>query len=147
MLIVRFGYTFRERAPEWATSFGMLLWGLMTLASSPSLFHIQSFFHPLLLIMAQPAWGLLAAIAGTVRLVFLIINGAWRPSAHIRALGCVLGSMLWGSLLVASLSLPWLTPTIASYVTLLALDLLSLWFSAGDAKLADLTAKGKLKSI
>lgn len=144
MLVVRFKETFRERMPEWVQAAGMMGWGLLVLASS-GLFYTQEFFHPLLLIMGQMEWGLAALLVGTIRLIFLVINGAWRPSAHIRAAGCVLGTILWGSLLVSAFSLNWLTPTSSIYAMLLALDLLSLWFAAGDAKLADLAARSKLK--
>ena len=140
MIIVRFAETFRERMPEWVQAVGMILWGILTL-STPGLFQAQEFYHPLLLLFSQWNWGLIATVIGFIRLVFLVINGSWRPSAHIRAIGCVFGSLLWGSLLISALSLSWLTSGLALYVMLLALDLFSLWFSAGDAKLADLRAK------
>lgn len=145
MIVVRFRETFRERMPEWVQATGMFLWGLMVLFS-PGLFQSTVFFHPLLELVSQTGWGVLAVLVGIVRLSFLVINGAWRPSAHIRALGCVMGCLLWGSLLISALSLEWLTPTTSIYVMLLGLDLLSLWFSAGDAKLADLTAKGNVRT-
>jgi len=146
MLVVRFRETFRERMPEWALATGMLGWGLLALAAD-GLFHKQPFFTPLLDLMTQTEWGILALVVGIIRLTFLVINGAWRPSAHIRAVGCVMGTMLWGSMFMCALSLDWLTPTTALYSILLGLDLMSLWFSAGDAKLADLSARGKLKAV
>ena len=146
MLIVRFKETFRERSAEWAQAAGMIAWGLLTLTSK-DLFTEQEFFTPLLNITSQANWGITAALIGFLRLIFLVINGAWRPSAHIRAMGCVFGTMLWGSLFIAGLSLTWVTPATALYGTLLGLDLLSLWFAAGDAKLADLSVKGKTKTI
>ena len=129
--------------PEWIQAAGMLGWGLSALMS-PGLFIDQEFFHPLLLIMSQTMWGILVLAIGVTRLVFLVINGVWRPSAHIRAIGCTAGTVLWGGLLVSALSLSWLTPTSSIYAMLLVSDILSLWFSAGDAKLADLSARGKL---
>lgn len=143
MLVVRFKETFRERMPEWVQSFGMLFWGFLAIASE-GLFEAYQFFHPLLTLMSQEAWGVFAIVVGTIRLSFLVINGAWRPSAHIRAVGCVLGCLLWGSLFISSLTLSWLTPVVAAYAMMLAYDLLSLWFAAGDAKLADLSARGEL---
>jgi len=143
MLIVRFKETFRERMSEWVQAPGMIGWGLATLLS-PDLFQVQPNFAPLTLFMSQPSWGAAVMLVGIVRLIFLVINGAWRPSAHIRAIGCALGAILWGALLVGSLSLGWLSPTICIYTMLLVLDAISLWFAAGDAKLADLSAKGKL---
>jgi hypothetical protein len=146
VLVVRFRETFRERMPEWALATGMVGWGLLTLASS-HLFSQQPYFFPLLAIMRQDAWGTLVLGIGIVRLLFLVINGAWRPSAHIRAVGCALGTMLWASLFIAALNLTWLSPTTAIYAVLLALDMISLWFAAGDAKLADMSAKGKLRKV
>lgn len=141
--MVRFKETFRERMPEWVQSVCMVLWGFTTIAAM-GLFEANSFFAPLLLLMGQQAWGVFAIVVGTVRLSFLVINGAWRPSAHIRAIGCVFGCLLWGSLFVSALSLPWITPAVATYGTMLAFDLFSLWFAAGDAKLADLSARGEI---
>jgi hypothetical protein len=140
MLILRFKETFRDRMPEWVQSFSMLGWGLISLAAI-DLFESVHLFNPLLLIMSQTQWAFLAIFVGFIRLVFLFINGAWRPSAHIRAIGCVLGVLLWGSLLVSTISLPYLTPQIVTYSAALTLEVLSLWFAAGDAKLADLLAK------
>lgn len=142
MILIRFRETFRERATEWLLATGLLAWGLLTI-SSPGLFEQQVFFHPLLRMMSQDIWGGLAAITGIVRLVFLVINGAWRPSAHIRAIGAFLGSVIWANLLIAGFSLEWMTPTSGLYALLLGLDVLTIWFAAGDAKLADLDAKRK----
>jgi hypothetical protein len=142
MLIVRFKETFRERASEWVQAMGMLMWGMIVIFA-PGLFASQEFFFPLVELMPQMSWGFLAFLVGLIRIIFLVINGAWRPSAHIRAVGCVMGVLLWGSLLISALSLGWLTPTTAIYTMLVLLDLLSLWFSAGDAKLADIAAKSK----
>lgn len=131
--------------PEWALATGMLGWGFLALAAD-GLFKMQEFFAPLLGIMSQDAWGIIVAAVGLVRLVFLVINGAWRPSAHIRAIGCALGAMFWATLFVCALALQWLTPSTALFFTLLVTDVTSLWFSAGDAKLADLSARNKLKA-
>lgn len=145
MIIVRFKKTFRERMPEWIQATGMLLWGLLCLGN-PGLFESREFYFPLMLIMPQLAWGAIATLTGIARLVFLVINGAWRPSAHIRAIGCAFGTMLWGSLLVSALSLEWVSTAVAVYLMLTITDILSLWFAAGDAKLADLSARGKLRT-
>jgi len=130
--------------PEWILSAAMVGWGLITLGS-PDLFITQPFYYPMLLVMGQLEWGITALVTGLVRLCFLVINGAWRPSAHIRAVGCFLGAMLWGKLLIAALGLAWLSPINALYFAALVLDIISLWFCAGDAKLADLAARGKNK--
>lgn len=140
MIPLRFAHTFRERAPEWILSTAILAWGMIVFIST-DLFFNQEFYHPLLLITSQLNWAIFGIVVGSVRLIFLVINGAWRPSAHIRAIGCLAGCMLWGALLISVLSLNWLAPASGIYASLLSLDLLSMWFAAGDAKLADLSAK------
>ena len=145
MLIIRFKETFRERVSEWLSATAMIAWGMLTIAS-PGLFAHQPFFKPLLNIMPQDAWGTAATFIGFLRIIFLVINGAWRPSAHIRAIGCVLGTMLWGSLFLSALAVGWVAPTAALSGALLGSDLISLWFTAGDAKLADLSVRSKLRA-
>jgi hypothetical protein len=137
----RFKETFRERMPEWVTSAGMLVWGLLAIFAV-GLFEKMPLFHPLLLVMTQFKWGLITTSIGSIRLLFLVINGAWRPSAHVRAIGCGFGCMLWGSLTVSALQLDWILTTTAVYITLMAIEFFSLGFAAGDAKIADLSAKG-----
>lgn len=139
----RLAYTFRDRMAEWTLSAGMMFWGIMCIVME-TLFHNSHYYLPLLNIMPQIAWGIMATAVGAIRLLFLIINGAFRPSAHIRALGCVFGCLVWGSLVIASISLgPIISPNLPIFISLLALDSLSLWFAAGDAKLADIVAKGE----
>ena len=143
MIIVKFQETFRARMAEWVQSIIMTAWGMLALFST-DLFLKQEFYYPLLNIASQTNWGLFALLVGIIRFIFLIINGSWRPSAHMRAVGCIFSSMLWGALFISALNLPWIAPTCGIYGGLLALDLVSLWFAAGDAKLADLSAKGRL---
>lgn len=142
MIIIRFKETFRERLVEWGLSAGLLAWGLITLYS-PGLFIDQEFFHPMLRIMAQTSWGIITSLIGIIRLIFLVINGGWRPSAHIRAIGASAGSIIWASLLMGAMSLGWLTPTSGLYALLLVFDLMALWFASGDAKIADVIARSK----
>ena len=108
------------------------------------IFEEQHFFSPLLLIMPQLDWAILAIAVGVLRLIFLFINGAWRPSAHFRMLGCLLAIFIWGTLLISSLNLVFMIPVTATYSMILALELTSLWFAAGDAKIADLLAKSEI---
>jgi hypothetical protein len=121
----------------------MFWWGILTLLNSDALFNNHIYFKSLLEITSQHTWGLIAAVLGAIRIVFLIINGAWRPSAHIRALGSIVGSFLWAVLSLATLSMDWVTPNMVFFTAFLAFDLYSLWFSAEDAKLADLAQKKK----
>lgn len=123
---------FRNRKTEWLLSGTMLLWGLFILLSCPvaTLSHVG-----LMPIMSVTSWGVLALITGIIRLIFLTINGAWRPSAHIRLIGSVIGCAFWSAIIISA---DWLSPNIVLYASLLIMDMLSLWFIAEDAKLADI---------
>lgn len=144
MIIVSLKKTFRDRSAEWIQAIGMFAWGIFTIAS-PGFFAQGYFYKNMLFLMSQNTWGYLISIIGLLRLIFLIINGAWRPSAHLRAIGCVTGILLWSNLFIASISLNIPIPVTPVYMMLIVLDFLSLWFSAEDAKLADLSAKSELE--
>jgi hypothetical protein len=135
MLITRFRGRFRERATEWVLGFGMMFWGLVTLAS-PELFN-QQYFYPLSLIMTQPLWGVLSLLVGSIRLISLAINGLWRPTAHFRAIASILSILVWFSLLLASMGVPERALGIPTFAMLVSLDIFSLWWAAGDARVAD----------
>ncbi len=139
-------YNFRERVSEWVMSFGILAWGILILGSSPEIFQ-REYYVLLHAIMDGYKWGVLAILVGVTRLIFLSINGAWRPSAHIRAIGAIFGSTVWGSLLIPAIHLNMFNPIVAIYLTLLIMDLFVIAHAASDAKLADLIAKDRLKSL
>lgn len=139
-------YSFRDRAPEWVLSAGLLLWGIM-IALTPDLFSIAKIYTPLLALLSQQTWAILTICVGALRLVSLTINGLWRPTAHFRAMGAAAGSVLWGSLLsISVLDSAARAPGISIFSMLMVLEFMALWFAAGDAKLADQAAKSKKES-
>jgi hypothetical protein len=134
-------YSFRERFPEWVLSLGLIVWGVSVI-NQPDLFNSHSTYQPLLDIMSQSFWAWLTIGIGAFRLSVLAINGAWRPTAHFRAIGAAGGVTVWASLTIISiLSLPERAPAIGTYGMLLAFDLMALWWAAGDAKIVDQLAK------
>lgn len=141
MIPVRFKHTFRERLPEWISAFAMLGWGFIVLSEAPELWNLK-YYHVLASYASQSTWGWLTIILGSTRLIALGVNGAWRPTAHVRAFGSVLGAVVWASIIAGYMSLAWNTPDIATKTALLFLDFSAIWFAAGDAKLADLKANG-----
>lgn len=126
---------FRERAPELVTSIGMLWWGMITMVV-PDLFD-QPFFYPLSLFMAQPFWGIMASTIGLLSFISLAINGLWRPTAHLRAICSIFKVAVWSTLLLASLTTEGRILGVPTFAMLVSLDLLALWWAAGDARLAD----------
>ena len=139
IVVTRFRGRFRERAPEWITSIGMVWWGIIALML-PDLFN-QPFFYPLSLFMAQPFWGLLTTGIGIGSVISLLVNGVWRPTAHIRAIFSILKITIWASLLLASLSTDGRQLGVPTFAMLMTFDTLALWWAAGDARLADDLAK------
>jgi hypothetical protein len=136
-------YAFRDRAPEWILSCGLVLWGIM-MSITPDLFTVSSFYQPLLAIMPQNTWATLTILIGVLRLLALTINGVWRPTAHFRALGAVGGCIVWGSLLsISVIDSSARAPGISLLSMLLAFEFMALWWAAGDAKLVDSAAKSK----
>lgn len=138
--MARFRARFRQRAPEWILSVGMIWWGIITL-SIPGLFGGQPVYYPLELFMSQPFWGILAITIGASRCISLFVNGLWRPTAHLRAITALFSIFIWSSLLLASMAEPSRVLGIPTFSMLLALDILALWWAAGDARLADDIAK------
>jgi hypothetical protein len=135
---------FRERAPEWVTSFGILWWGLIVF-TIPGLFEASNFYYPLSLIMNQFFWGITASVVGFGSIASLLINGVWRPTAHLRAIFSILKITIWASLLLAALSTDGRILGVPTFSMLLSLDIMALWWAAGDARLADDIAAKKKK--
>jgi hypothetical protein len=137
--LIKFKDTFRERVPEWVCAICLIGWGLIVLNESTLLWD-QGYFHVLSNIASQKFWGYATTIVGIFRALALAFNGAWRPAAHVRAFGALLGVLLWSGIVISYITLPYAVPAIASKSALLALDLFALWYAAGDAKLADIKA-------
>lgn len=142
MIKLHFKNTFRERLPEWISALALIVWGLLVLSEVPELWNKQ-YFSVLSRIATQNTWGLTAVIIGIIRLIALGINGAWRPTAHFRAIGAVLGATLWSTVLISYTALDWNPPSMALKGAMIVLDIAAIWYAAGDAKLADLKAHNK----
>ncbi len=132
---------FKLRFSEWIIGLMLLLWGI-TLLINTSLFEVyQAAFSSMSHIASQKLWGLMAVGIGLLRLIFLIINGTWRRSAHLRAIGSGLSACIWTAVWSSYLNSDTLLPGLWSVGALIALDLFSLWYAAGDAKQSDLFTK------
>lgn len=141
MLIVRFRQTFRERSTEWVLSAMLALWGLFLFNSSPDLFN-RPFYAPLAAVGVRGSWAAFATIIGSLRLVVLFINGAWRRTPMLRQIGAGCGMVVWIMLMMGTLSIDWRTPAVATYLGLFVLDALSLSYAARDAALVSQRVAG-----
>lgn len=133
---------FKERFAEWIIGTALTGWGLVVLFS-PGVFETSSNFATMEGIASRSAWGFVALSIGLIRLAFLIINGTWQRSAHLRAIGAGLSACFWAAMLGSYLALDFLIPNIFTIGALLAADIFSLWFASADAKLSDLWHKDK----
>lgn len=91
----RFADAFFPRLLEWQAAVMMFVGGVLML-TNPRLMELSPIgYERMLDVMAQLHWGYLAFLIGTVRLVVLIINGAWRHSPHARAVAAFLSCAIW----------------------------------------------------
>ena len=86
--------TFLARASEWALAVILFLWSAV-LAANPDLFVEGQSYRALAQIMGQDGWAFACLFIGGGRLIILAINGAWRRSPHMRALGAFLSGLFW----------------------------------------------------
>jgi hypothetical protein len=114
----------------------MLVWAYIVLLQ-PGMFQSHPWFAPLVRLMPQAAWGVMAFTAAGVRIFCLFRNGEGRRSPHLRALGCFIGVFCWMWLLLGALSVDWLPAGIATILMPLTSDAWSLWYAVGDARVAD----------
>lgn len=138
-LSLRFKNNFRERFPEWITSLCLIAWGLIV-AMGDSVHWDLGYFNALENLANRHIWGTIAIVVGILRIIALGINGALRPTAHMRALGALVGVLIWSAVIMSYLTLDYVVPAVASKSALLIFDLAALWFAAGDAKVADVKA-------
>lgn len=139
MIHVRLSAHWRIRRSEWLLSLCTLALGLVYL-TVPALFEPR-FFSTMLAIMPQRAWGVLAAVVGALRLVMLLINGAWRASPHLRCLGAQLSCGLWMVLFVSAISASALVQSVGFWLLFFCFDAFSAVDAAGDARMADERAR------
>lgn len=131
---------FKHRFAEWIVGIALLLWGTIVLFSA-GLFESTDIFQNMQKLASQEFWGFVAMFVGGLRIVFLVINGTWRRSAHLRAIGSGLSACIWGAIWSSYATLDNVVPNLATIGALLALDIYSLWFAAADAKHSDLRTK------
>ncbi len=121
MIKIRFKNTFRERLPEWIASMAMLLWGLIVLSQAPELWD-SARFSVLASYATQAVWGWVTVTLGSLRLIALAVNGAWRPTGHIRALGALAGVVVWTAIMIGTTELSWTAPGQATNAAILFID-------------------------
>lgn len=100
-----FAETFPRRVMEWVSasciaSFGLLLCAGVATGFLDPIPAGERYLEGLVRIAPLSAWGPWLLIIGMWRLVALTINGAWRPTPHMRALTAGLSGMVYLQLLI-----------------------------------------------
>ena len=131
---------FRLRFAEWIVGIGLFSMGL-TLLCSPGLFESNYLFSGMLKLLSQTQWMFATFIVAGIRLTFLTINGVWRRSAHLRAVGSGLSALIWTAMWGSYLTLGAVLPILAILGILIALDIYSLWYATEDAANSDVKTR------
>ncbi len=135
-----FRETFPTRMSEWFLAVMMLNWAIV-LTLDPNVFEAGQSFKALAGMMLQENWALVCFVLGSARLVILAINGAWRRTAHMRALGSLVSALFWFEVTIGFLQGGVVTTGLAIYPMLFLMDSVNAVRALGDAGRSDATHK------
>ena len=128
--------TFPIRASEWALSAMLFNWGLLLLMND-GLFALSPSYYVFAALMPEALWGYACLAVGMMRLSVLFVNGMWRRSPHLRALGAFVSCFFWFQI-TAGFVFAWTGSTgLAVYPVLFLLDLHNVMRAASDAAIVD----------
>lgn len=92
---VDFGDTFQRRAAEWLLASYMTIWGLVLLHDSSLFDSLSPVYAQMARTATEDTWGIFLYLIGAFRMVFLTVNGMWRPMAHARTGLSILAAVAW----------------------------------------------------
>lgn len=136
MVIMKLTRSFPIRVMEWLLSGIMLSWSVVCWNLRPEEW-AQPIFSGLAVIADQNTWAFFAFWIGTTRLAMLGINGAWRPSPHLRALGAFLSCFMWLQLTLGIVAAEMRGVGIAILPWLLIADIYNVFRASNDARMSD----------
>jgi hypothetical protein len=137
----RFADAFFPRLMEWQAALVMCVGGILMIGN-PTLMADSAIGYDLMLRWAdQATWGQFATLLGTVRLMVLAVNGAWRRSPHARAVAAFLSCAVWFPLYVSFSAAAGWGMVFAAGV--LFGDLLNIVRTMRDARVVDDTYRGR----
>ena len=142
MMIVKLKQTFPIRITEWLLAGIMFSWSLACWNLTPT-----DWANPLYTGLArlgdQYTWATFAFVLGITRLLALGINGAWRPSPHLRA-GCAFfACFMWLQISLGVFMADIRATGIAIYPWLLFADIYNVFRASHDARVSDDRARAR----
>jgi len=145
MMLVKLSKTFPVRVTDWLVACIMFSWSLVCWRLTEEAWTLPT-MAGLARIFDQNTWAFLAFWIAVTRLSALAINGAWRPSPHLRA-GCAfLSCFLWLQISIGMLSADVTSLGAAVYPWLLVADIYNVFRASHDARLSDERARVALKA-
>lgn len=136
MMILKLTKTFPIRVMEWLLAGIMFSWSIVCWKLTPA-----EWASPLYSGMARLAdantWAFFAFWIGATRLAALAINGAWRPSPHLRAAGAFLACFVWLQISLGMMTANITATGIAVFPWLLLADIYNVFRASHDARVSD----------
>lgn len=136
MMIVKLTRTFPIRITEWLLAGIMLSWSIVCWNLQQNEWS-GAMFTGLSRLGDQDTWAFFAFFIALGRLAALTINGAWRPSPHLRAAGAFLACFMWLQIVLGLMASPIPTTAIAVYPWLLLADIYNVFRASHDAGISD----------
>lgn len=90
--ISEFRKIFYFRMTEWAFALMMFLWGVILVVAEP---YDQPGFAAFRHVVEEDRLGWLLVLGGMIRLIALVVNGAFRPMYYVRAVMALASMMTW----------------------------------------------------
>lgn len=135
--------TFPARASEWALAL-VLLNSAAVLTLNDTLFlDSASSYRALAAIATQDTWALLCLLAGLLRFVMLAVNGMWRRSPHLRALGAFMSCFFWFLISYGFFHTGTIALVTAVFPVLLLLDSYNVVRALGEGAVSDAIHQNK----
>jgi hypothetical protein len=136
MMIVKLTKTFPIRVTEWLLAGIMLSWSIACWHLRP-IDWANPLYSGLSRLADQNTWAFFAFWIGLGRIMALTINGAWRPSPHLRAAGAFLACFMWLQISLGMLSADLRATGVAIYPWLLLADIYNVFRASHDARASD----------
>lgn len=140
MMIVKLTKTFPVRVMEWLLAGIMFSWSFACWSLRP-VDWANPLYSGLSRIADAPTWAFFAFVLGVTRLAALTINGAWRPSPHIRAFCAFLACFMWLQISLGIMAADIRATGIAIYPWLLLADIYNVFRASYDARVSDERAR------
>lgn len=136
MVIIKLTKTFPIRVMEWLLACIMFSWGIVCWNLRPAEW-AQPVFSGLATFGEQNTWAFFAFYIGAFRIAMLGINGAWRPSPHLRTVAAFLACFMWLQLTLGLLVADTRGVGVAIVPWLLFADIYNVFRASHDARLSD----------